>query len=110
MIFGLFFFQFKFFTFFFILVYRAVAFLETLEMSSETEAMWQSLAKIALEEQQLHIAERCFAAMGNVAKSRYLHETNKLAEEASKQMVNLYRLFSHFWLFYRDRSSRILTG
>ena len=66
---------------------RAVAFLETLEMSSETEAMWQSLAKIALEEQQLYIAERCFAAMGNVARSRYLKETNRLAEDASKRMV-----------------------
>ena len=58
-------------------------------MSSETEAMWQSLAKIALEEQQLYIAERCFAAMGNVARSRYLQETNKLAEEAAKRMVNI---------------------
>ena len=67
---------------------RAVAFLETLEMSSETEAMWQSLAKIALEEQQLYIAERCFAAMGNVARSRYLKETNRLAEDAAKRMVS----------------------
>ena len=67
---------------------RAVAFLETLEMSSETEAMWQSLAKMALEEQQLHIAERCFAALGNVAKSRYLQETNRIADEAAKQMVS----------------------
>ena len=57
-------------------------------MSSETEAMWQSLAKIALEEQQLYIAERCFAAMGNVARSRYLKETNRLAEDAAKRMVH----------------------
>ena len=77
----------------FSVICRAVAFLETLEMSSETEAMWQSLAKIALEEQQLYIAERCFAAMGNVARSRYLQETNKLAEEAAKRMVNALYLF-----------------
>jgi len=37
---------------------RAVAFLETLEMSPETEAMWKSLSKMSLEAQQLTIAER----------------------------------------------------
>lgn len=37
---------------------RATAFLETLEMSPETEAMWKTLSKLALEAQQLHIAER----------------------------------------------------
>jgi len=39
-------------------VYRATAFLETLEMSPETEAMWKTLSKLALEARQLHIAER----------------------------------------------------
>jgi len=38
---------------------RAVAFLETLEMSPETEAMWKSLSKMSLEAKQLTIAERC---------------------------------------------------
>lgn len=37
---------------------RAVSFLETLEMSAETEAMWKTLSKLALEDRQLHIAER----------------------------------------------------
>ena len=37
---------------------RAVAFLETLEMSAETEAMWKTLSRLALEAKQLHIAER----------------------------------------------------
>ncbi len=58
-------------------------------MSSETEAMWQSLANVALNDHQLHTAERCFAALGNVAKSRYLHETNQIAEEAAKNMVRI---------------------
>lgn len=39
-------------------VHRAVTFLETLEMSPESEAMWKTLSKLALEAQQLHIAER----------------------------------------------------
>uniref|UniRef100_A0A8C5RJ14 Uncharacterized protein n=1 Tax=Laticauda laticaudata TaxID=8630 RepID=A0A8C5RJ14_LATLA len=35
--------------------HRAVAFLETLEMSAETEAMWKTLSRLALEARQLHI-------------------------------------------------------
>ncbi|XP_070555163.1 intraflagellar transport protein 172 homolog [Ptychodera flava] len=63
---------------------RAVAFLETLEMSSETEAMWKTLSKLSLEAKQLHIAERCYAALGDVSKARYLRNVNKIAEEAKK--------------------------
>ncbi|XP_012943117.1 intraflagellar transport protein 172 homolog isoform X1 [Aplysia californica] len=65
--------------------FRAVMFLETLEMSAETEAMWKTLSKVALEEKQLHIAERCYSALGNIAKARYLKETLRLAEEVAKQ-------------------------
>jgi len=31
---------------------------------------------------------RCFAALGDVSKARYLHETNRLAGEAAQTMVN----------------------
>jgi len=31
---------------------------------------------------------RCFAALGDVSKARYLHETNRVAEEAAKTMVS----------------------
>uniref|UniRef100_A0A669PJU1 Intraflagellar transport protein 172 homolog n=1 Tax=Phasianus colchicus TaxID=9054 RepID=A0A669PJU1_PHACC len=65
--------------------HRATAFLETLEMSTETEAMWKTLSKLALEARQLHIAERCFAALGNVAKARFLHETNAIADQAAQE-------------------------
>ncbi|CAB1340225.1 unnamed protein product, partial [Coregonus sp. 'balchen'] len=65
--------------------YRATAFLETLEMSSETEAMWKTLSKLSLEARQLHIAERCFAALGDVSKARFLNETNKIADKVSKE-------------------------
>ena len=34
----------------------------------------------------MHIDLRCFAALGDVSKARYLHETNKLAEEHSSSM------------------------
>ncbi|XP_020839464.1 intraflagellar transport protein 172 homolog isoform X1 [Phascolarctos cinereus] len=64
---------------------RAAAFLETLEMTPETEAMWKTLSKLALEVRQLHIAERCFSALGHVAKARFLHETNEIADQVSRE-------------------------
>ncbi|KAI8818942.1 uncharacterized protein EV422DRAFT_125936 [Fimicolochytrium jonesii] len=58
---------------------RAVALLETLEITPETEAMWKSLSQMALKDQNLIIAERCYAALGDVARTRYLHEVNEQA-------------------------------
>ena len=43
-------------------------------MTAETEAQWHQLAKAALEDGKLAIAERCYAAVGNIAKTRYLHQ------------------------------------
>ena len=40
--------------------FRAVSFLEGLEMSPETEAMWKTLSKMAMENKELFIAERYF--------------------------------------------------
>ena len=37
---------------------RALVFLETLEMTSETEAMWRTLGELTLAANQLRIAER----------------------------------------------------
>uniref|UniRef100_UPI003AACFFE7 intraflagellar transport protein 172 homolog isoform X1 n=1 Tax=Centroberyx gerrardi TaxID=166262 RepID=UPI003AACFFE7 len=65
--------------------HRATAFLETLEMSSETEAMWKTLSKLSLEARQLHIAERCFAALGDVSTVRFLHQANQIADKVSKE-------------------------
>ena len=71
------------------LFFRAVAFLESLEMSLETEAMWKTLSRLALEAKQLHIAERCFAALGDVSKSKALRQINKIAEQSAEEMVSL---------------------
>ena len=43
-------------------------------MTAETEAQWHQLAKAALEDGKLAIAERCYAAVGNIAKAHYLHQ------------------------------------
>ena len=71
-----------------LIYFRAVAFLESLEMSLETEAMWKTLSRLALEARQLHIAERCFAALGDVSKSKALRQINKIAEETAEEMVS----------------------
>uniref|UniRef100_A0A3P8T009 Intraflagellar transport 172 n=1 Tax=Amphiprion percula TaxID=161767 RepID=A0A3P8T009_AMPPE len=78
---------------------RATAFLETLEMSPETEAMWKMLSKLALEARQLHIAERCFAALGDVSTVRFLHQTNQIADKVSQDMgedgTSFYQVQAH---------------
>ncbi len=45
-------------------------------MTAETEAQWHQLAKAALEDGKLSIAERCYAAVGNIAKAHYLHQVS----------------------------------
>lgn len=57
-----------------VVTYRAVDTLEPLEMTPQTEAQWHQLAKAALEGGLLPVAERCYAAVGNIARARYLHQ------------------------------------
>eukprot|EP00882_Tetradesmus_deserticola_P028080 GHRQ01031258.1.p1 GENE.GHRQ01031258.1~~GHRQ01031258.1.p1 ORF type:complete len:211 (+),score=96.92 GHRQ01031258.1:939-1571(+) len=56
---------------------RALATLEPLELTPETEAQWAQLAGVALEQEALAVAERCYAALGDVAKARYLHKVRR---------------------------------
>ncbi|RXG52407.1 Intraflagellar transport protein [Armadillidium vulgare] len=60
---------------------RAMNYLETLPFTPESESMWRTLAKLSIEENRLFIAERCFAALGDVAKVRYLQEINAIREK-----------------------------
>ena len=62
-------------------------YLESVPINDETETMWKTLARVGLENHQFHISERCYAALGDVAKARYLRETNKLAVD--KNVVKL---------------------
>jgi hypothetical protein len=50
---------------------KAADILEKLPMTPETEAMWSTLSQQALEARKLELAERCFQAMGRVAKAKY---------------------------------------
>jgi len=57
---------------------HAVEILEPLELTPETEANWKTLAKLAHEQSNFYVAERCYAALGNMAKADYLRKVNKL--------------------------------
>jgi intraflagellar transport protein 172 len=63
---------------------RAIAYLESLDVSPETEAMWRTLARLSLEGKQLHVAERSYAALGDVSKAKFLRETLNIADTAAE--------------------------
>ena len=64
----------------------AMAILEGLEMSPETEAMWQQLSDVALGAGELHVAQRAAAALGDVARARFLQKTSKIAAQAAEKL------------------------
>jgi len=64
---------------------KAVNLLEELPLTPETEAMWRSLADTSMENFNLPVAEQCYAVLGDVSKSRYLHKVNSLVDEHKAQ-------------------------
>lgn len=64
---------------------RAVLFLESMGNRPEADGMWQNLADIALSLQNLRVAERCFAALGDVSKTHFLKETIKIGTSFAEQ-------------------------
>ena len=67
---------------------KAMEILDPLEMSPETEANWKTLAKVALAEQNVVVAERCYSALGDIAKANYLHKIIKMMDYYKKQTGN----------------------
>lgn len=57
---------------------QAMAILEPLEITPETEAMWSQLCVEALKQNDHRIAERCAAALGDVSRARFLRKLNKV--------------------------------
>lgn len=51
---------------------RAVATLEALPPGPEADAQWRSLGEAALQHEELAVAARCAAALGDVARVTYL--------------------------------------
>ncbi|KAI9351150.1 hypothetical protein DFJ73DRAFT_789886 [Zopfochytrium polystomum] len=71
---------------------RAVALLESLELTPETEAMWKSLSVLALKDQKILIAQRCYAALGDVAKARYIGNIADVQERMGDDYIVKARL------------------
>ncbi|XP_055910125.1 intraflagellar transport protein 172 homolog [Eupeodes corollae] len=65
---------------------RAVQFLETLGDKPAAKAMWHNLAIISLEDGNLRVAQRCYAALGNVSKAFYLQEMIAAADKYEETM------------------------
>lgn len=65
---------------------RAITFLEQLDQGGDAEAMWRQLAAVALEQRRLHVAQRCYAALGDISRARYLEQTLRVAQQAAKQI------------------------
>ena len=63
---------------------HAISILMPLQLSGETRTLWHKLSDMALKDQRFDVAEQCYAILGNVAKSRYLHKLNKLTQESSE--------------------------
>ena len=60
---------------------KALMILENLPKNNEYKYYWQILSEISLEEKNLMIATRCFAALGNFSKMKYLKNLYKLKKQ-----------------------------
>jgi intraflagellar transport protein 172 len=65
--------------------------------SQDQEGNWQTLANLAMEENNLPVAERCYAAIGDVPKAKFIRKINKMISEyeektGKKDGINDYRV------------------
>nr|CAD7394030.1 unnamed protein product [Timema cristinae] len=63
---------------------QAILFLEKLGDKPEAEGMWSILANIAIATNKLRVAERCYAALGDVARTNFLRETISIKDQYAK--------------------------
>ncbi|GMH63033.1 hypothetical protein TrST_g9919 [Triparma strigata] len=69
---------------------KAMQILEGMEFTPQSEAMWQQLQAMCIDNWNLRMAERCSAALGDVSRARYLHKVGKLASAAREQGVDVW--------------------
>eukprot|EP01006_Ploeotia_vitrea_P031095 TRINITY_DN63406_c0_g1_i1.p1 TRINITY_DN63406_c0_g1~~TRINITY_DN63406_c0_g1_i1.p1 ORF type:complete len:1553 (+),score=958.06 TRINITY_DN63406_c0_g1_i1:271-4659(+) len=57
---------------------RAMGILEQVADGSDTntDGMWNRLSQLALKQGNLHLAERCFAALGQASRALFMHKVN----------------------------------
>lgn len=68
---------------------RAIALLETLPQTPDSESMWKTLSQMALKDGKLFMAERCFAALGDVSTSQYLKKLNQTIAKIDAEGINV---------------------
>lgn len=73
---------------------RAIDILDNLEVTAEVEAMWQQLSTMAVASGDIRIAQRCAAAMGDVATSKFLTDMKEVKARAEEEMG--YRASDHY--------------
>lgn len=66
---------------------KAMDILEGLDLTPETEANWSTLSEQAIRINAIHIAERCYAALGNVSRARFLHKVNKESTDMGQKLA-----------------------
>ena len=64
---------------------KAASILDPLDMNPETEANWRTLAQIAVEDQNITVAEHCYAALGDIAKAKFLRKIVKQIKNYEKE-------------------------
>jgi intraflagellar transport protein 172 len=67
---------------------KALMILENLPKNNEYKYYWKILSEISLEEKNLMIAQRCFAALGNFSKMKYLKNLYKIKKNNSLENNN----------------------
>ncbi|XP_076179801.1 intraflagellar transport protein Oseg2 [Ptiloglossa arizonensis] len=67
---------------------RALLFLEELADRPQAEAMWENVARNAMATRQLLVAARCYAALGDVACSRFLKNIIEVGEKYNMETGN----------------------
>ncbi|KAK6114288.1 hypothetical protein QQG55_55400 [Brugia pahangi] len=86
---------------------RAIDFLEKREDEEyDTTVLWRQLAQVALSQQQLLIAQRCFAALGDISRVQMLVEMIRIADEITRNTgddgKNNYKVQARLALMNKD--------
>ena len=76
---------------------KASSILDPLPIGPETEANWRTLAKAAVEDQNLIVAEHCYASLGDICRAKYLRKINKMiwkhqTETGTNDGINYYKV------------------
>jgi intraflagellar transport protein 172 len=80
---------------------RAVAYLDACGSSDETSnALWETLARLAYEKQEYVVAEQAYTATRQMAKARFLHSINQLSRE--KRSYDHYEVRAKLAIFERQ--------